>query len=206
MAAAAEAVENEVVRADYPFWIENNQIRFDDMKLQRHVEQYFMDYDDSSVDGVDDVISLDVVKYFKTLSALNPISARSENFWYHSTSLSTSTKKYITSQKEYYQQAVKLTEIHRNEAKIQKALLTNDVKGKRKVLIVALLAFLSFVQNQQQQKEKQRIKIIKFEQAVTIHIWPNLDECRNEMLLNIPVSMSCRIMKLAGMERMYVII
>ena len=88
MAAAAEAVENEVVRADYPFWIENNQIRFDDMKLQRHVEQYFMDYDDSSVDGVDDVISLDVVKYFKTLSALNPISARLENFWYHSTSMS----------------------------------------------------------------------------------------------------------------------
>ena len=76
MAAAAEAVENEVVRADYPFWIENNQIRFDDMKLQRHVEQYFMDYDDSSVDGEDDVTGLDVVKYFKTLSALNPISAR----------------------------------------------------------------------------------------------------------------------------------
>ena len=109
-------------------------------------------------------------------------------------------------QKEYYQQAVKLMEIRRVEAKIQKALLTNDVKGKRKVLIVAVLAFLSFVQNQQQQKEKERIKIIKFEQAVTIHIWPNLDECRNEMLLNIPVSMSCRIMKLAGMERMYVII
>ena len=87
MAAAAEAVENEVVRADYPFWIENNQIRFDDMKLQRHVEQYFMDYDDSSVDGVDDVISLDVVKYFKTSSALNPINAKLENFWCHSTGM-----------------------------------------------------------------------------------------------------------------------
>ena len=32
-------------------------------------------------------------------------------------------------QKEHYQQAVKLIEIHRVEAKIQKALLTNNVLG-----------------------------------------------------------------------------
>ena len=57
-------------------------------------------------------------------------------------------KNILPHQKEYYQQAVKLMEIHRVEAKIQKALLTNDMKGKRKVLIVALLAFLSFAKNQ----------------------------------------------------------
>ena len=49
-------------------------------------------------------------------------------------------------------------------------------------------------------------KTIKFEQADYHTYLTNLDECSNEMLLNIHVSTSCCIMEWAGMERMYVIL